>query len=253
MFFLFLYHGNFSFALGHLGPYKIGDVGDDILGMVQCDGIPVIVKQVLANGITAYAILARNDVRIACVGCFKHHMLISDTTRCKKCASFVKHWDTKGGVRHLACKTDGDVAKLEGANAGRAVFAKAAKTPLGAEGLTDNKLLEAVKTRRLGGCVVMNMEDEDFASALKERGMERMVGARSSKLIHELRRQHNNSKCETHCGDRKDDLPHCSDAVGAVVEVLKEPVVVHGTRGAKKQKATVERIVFPHRAANDCS
>jgi len=243
-----------TFALEHLGPYKIGDVGYDILGMVKCDGIPVIVKQVLANGVAACAILARNDVRIACVGCFERDMLISDATRCKKCASFVKHWDTKGGMRRLACKTDGDIAKLEGANAGCAVFAEAAKTPsLRTEGLTDNELLEAVKTRRLGGHVVMNMEDEDCASALKERGMEPMVGARSSKSIHELRRQHNNSECETHCGDKKDNLHHCSDTVGAVVEAPKEPVVIHGTRGAKKQKATVERIVFPHRAANEDS
>jgi len=240
-----------TFALEHLGPCEIGDVDDDILGMVQFDGIPVIVKQVMANGVTAYAVLARNDVRIACVGCFKRDMLIADATRCKKCASFVKHWDTKGGVRRLVCMADGEVAKLESANTGRAVFTEAAKTT--SEGLTDNELLEAVKTRRLGECAVIDMEDEDFASALKQRGMEPMVGARSSKPIHELRRQHNNSDYETCYGDKKDDLPHCSDAVGAVVGVLKEPVVVHGTRGAKKQKATMERIIFPHRAANDHS
>ena len=25
-------------------------------------------------------------------------------TRCKRCASFVKHWDTKEGLRRLQCK-----------------------------------------------------------------------------------------------------------------------------------------------------
>jgi len=107
-----------TFTLGHLGPHEIGDVDDDILGMAQFDGIPVIVKQAMANGVTAFAVLARNDVRIACVGCFKQNVLVSGTTRCKKCASFVKHWDTKGGVRCLLCEPDGNVAKLEGADAG---------------------------------------------------------------------------------------------------------------------------------------
>ena len=38
--------------------------------------------------------LAKNkDVRVACAGCFKRDMRITDTTRCKKRARFVKHWD----------------------------------------------------------------------------------------------------------------------------------------------------------------
>jgi len=60
-----------AFTLEHVGPCETRDVDDDILGMVQFDGIPVIVKPVLANGVAAFAVLARNDVRIARVGCFK--------------------------------------------------------------------------------------------------------------------------------------------------------------------------------------
>jgi len=87
-----------NFSLNHLGPHEINDVHDDTLGMVQFDGVPVVIKQVMANGVTAYAVLARNDVRIVRVGCFKRDKLVSDSTRCKTCASFVKHWDTEGGT-----------------------------------------------------------------------------------------------------------------------------------------------------------
>jgi len=87
-----------AFALEHLGPHEMGGVDDDILGMVQFDGNPVVVKQAMANGVAAFAVLARNNTMIACIGHFKRDMLISDTGQCKNCASFVKHWDTKAGV-----------------------------------------------------------------------------------------------------------------------------------------------------------
>jgi len=116
------------------------------------------------------------------------------------------------------------------------------------EGLVDDELLEAVEARQLGKCVVMNMDDEAFAKAIDAKDFKALIGARPSRLIHELRRQHTNSECETCCRDKKDGMPHCSDAVGADVTVVKEPVVVHGTRGAKRQKqlnATVEHF-FSH-------
>jgi len=102
----------------------------------------------------------------------------------------------------------------------------------------------------------MNMDHEAFAKAIDAKDFKSLIGARPSGLIHELRRQHTNSECETCCGDKKDDVPHCSDAVGADVTVVKERVVVHGTRGAKRQKqlkATLEHVLFPPRAAGDHS
>jgi len=102
----------------------------------------------------------------------------------------------------------------------------------------------------------MNMDHEAFAKAIDAKDLKSLIGAITSGLIHKLRHQHTNSKCETHHGDKKDDMPHCSDAVGADVIVVKEPVVVHGTRGAKRQKqlkATVEHILFPPRGAGDHS
>jgi len=101
----------------------------------------------------------------------------------------------------------------------------------------------------------MNMDDEAFVKAVDVKDFKSLSRAGPSRLIHELRRQHTSSKCETHCGDKKDDMPHCSNAVGDDVTVVKEPVVVHGTRSAKRQKqlkATVEHFFSP-RAVNDCS
>jgi len=254
--------------------------------MVQFDGILVVAKQAMANGVAAFAVLARNDVRIACIGCFKRDMLISDAAGCKKCASFVKHWDAKAGVQRLLCEPDGDAAKLEDAQAGRAAFVEASAAAeldnaapddmatamelsaahktvqeslneaMTLESLTDDELLEAVTARQLGEHVVMNMDDKAFAKAIDAKDFKSLIGARPSRLIHELRRQHTDSECETRCGDKKGDMPRCSDAVGADVTVTKEPVVVHGTRGAKRQKqlkASAEHVLFPPRAAGDCS
>ncbi len=93
-------------TIKHLGPYNISDVDDDILAMVNNKGIPVVIKQEVGDR-TMYAVLAKDkDLRIACAGCFACDMKITDSTRCKKCASFVKHWDVKDGLRRLTCKED---------------------------------------------------------------------------------------------------------------------------------------------------
>ena len=112
-------HGPSPFArnrvvVPHLGPYDVRDVTDDMLGdLVYNQKIPVIIRQIV-GGEYVYAVLANNkDVRIACAGCFTRDMLITDSTRCKKCASFVKHWDFKDGVRRLECKnTSSDINEI---------------------------------------------------------------------------------------------------------------------------------------------
>jgi len=95
-------------TLEHCGPYDVKDVDHDILRAVRFEGVPVIVRQMMPNGVTVYAVLARKDIKIACAGCFKREMLLTDATRCKKCSSFVKHMDMKQGVRRLKCKDDGE-------------------------------------------------------------------------------------------------------------------------------------------------
>jgi len=92
----------------HLGPFDVSDVNNDILGdMVHNKGVPIIVKQTVDNE-TVFAVLAKNkDVRIACAGCFKRDMRITGATGCKKCASFVEHWDTKDGLGRVKCQETG--------------------------------------------------------------------------------------------------------------------------------------------------
>ena len=49
---------------------------------------------------TDYDVIPKNkDLRIVCAGCFRDGMTLADDSRAKKCASFVKHWDTKDGLR----------------------------------------------------------------------------------------------------------------------------------------------------------
>ena len=105
-------------TITHLGPYNVSGVTDDILGdVVYNKGIPIIIKQGVNNE-TVYAVLAKNkDVRIACAGCFKRDMRITDSTRCKKCASHVKHcWDTRAGQRKDEYKDTGSDIKDIAAN-----------------------------------------------------------------------------------------------------------------------------------------
>ena len=90
-------------------------VGD----VVYNQEVPVIIKQTIDNE-TAFTALAKDrNVQIACAGCFKADMRITDSTRCKKCASFVKHWDVKDGQRHGHCKETGFDIKKVAANCDR--------------------------------------------------------------------------------------------------------------------------------------
>jgi len=257
-----------NLALDHLGPYKIKDVNNGVLGMVQFDGAPVVVKQAMANGVADCAVLARKDVRLACVGCFKRDMRIADGTRCKMCSSFVKHWDTKDNVRRLACKINGDVAALESAHAGRAALLEASAAAAemittGIDAFSDEELLNAIKDRDLGECVVGNMGEEALAKAMDNRDFKSLIDARAPRLIHELRRQKANISCDDYFGDKKEGLPHHADAVGAVLDVIHEHVAVrkssrkHGKvsnaeEPTKKQKVNaVEHVSFPPKACND--
>ena len=53
--------------------------------------VPIIIKQTINNKTTFNVLAKDRNVRIAGAGCFKTDMRITDSTRCKKCASFVKH------------------------------------------------------------------------------------------------------------------------------------------------------------------
>jgi len=244
-------------TLEHCGPYDVKDVDHDILRAVRFEGVPVIVRQMMPNGVTVYAVLARKDIKIACVGCFRHDMLITDTTRCKKCSSFVKHMDMKQGVRRLKCKDDGEANHV---TAPDAVEVNPVTKNSILDGLTDNELLDVVKSRQLASYVVEGMNDEELAAAMRARGVEPLIDARPTRLIHELRRQGDKRgvSAEVYYGDKAvAGLPSGRDAVGADLAIVRE--VAHETRLTKKQKTqktkptVVEKIHFDPKAVGDYS
>lgn len=112
-----------ALMIAHPGPHEISDVDDDLLGDLVCThGVPVIIKQNPPNDDEpCHAVLARKDVRIACVGCFDRDMHITDSARHKKCAGFVKHWDAKDGLCRVQCKETGHDIEEVAANCCRVV------------------------------------------------------------------------------------------------------------------------------------
>jgi hypothetical protein len=62
-------------TINHLGPYKVSDIDDDILGdIVYNKKLPIIVKQ-MVGGKEVFAILAKDKgLKIICAGCFNHSM-----------------------------------------------------------------------------------------------------------------------------------------------------------------------------------
>lgn len=226
-------------TITHLGPYEPTEITNEILAMVKYDGVPVVVKQQRCDGVDSYAVLSGKELKVVCVGCFRRDMRITDRTRCKQCASFVKHWDMKDGGRRLECKTDSDSVGLDSSNTRRviiqtegAVVAATALEPAVAE-LTDEELLDAIKERALGEEVVMSMTEEAFAAAAKRKyGVTSFLrDAKLSELIHELRRQTCGSgmDCKAYYSDEKlDDLPHKSDSVATRLE--------YNTKGGDKRK-----------------
>jgi len=130
------------------------------------------------------------------------------------------------------------------------------------DGLTDNELLDAVKSRQLGSYVVEGMCDEELATTMRARGVEPLIDARPTRLIHELRRQGDKRgvSAEVYYGDKTvPGLPSGRDAVGAdlaIVRGCEVAQVAHETRRTKKQKTTkptVEIMHFPPKAVGDYS
>lgn len=123
-------------------------------------------------------------------------------------------------MRRLQCREGGDAERVE---RGDATYTPVVIEPKTKDTITDDEILDVVKDRELGGLVVDNMTDEEFAAAMRRRDVVPLIEARASRLIHELRRQLAKSTCEAYYGDKKDDLPTCSNAVGAVLDVIHEP------------------------------
>ena len=234
----------------HLGPYDVNEVDDDILGgLVYNQEVPIIIKQKTGDGTTVFAVLAKDKgIKIACAGCFHREMKISDSTRCKKCSSFVKHFDTKDGVRRTECKETGSDIKdiAENCRKVKMDFDGEISTKVrNSKTVTDQDILDEVKKRNLAKVITEHMDDESLNSVMMARGIFPIVGARTTRLIHELRRQAENVGVGAYYRDKKKrDLAHCDDAVGASLVVTSRQ-----TRQKKEEVATIK--VFKPKSITD--
>lgn len=255
-------------TIQHLGPYGVSDITDAMLQDLVCrQQMPVIIKQALPQGGVSYAVLATKEVRLVCAGCFKRDMSITDTSRCKKCASFVKHFYTfngkDGSGRRTQCKEDGDIQTLD-ANCTRVVVADAGTDDAGTDDaagalvrlqdISDDDLQEELSRRHLSNdhalalvmkdpdlveSVLENADPDVFAKVLTHKDVFPILGARPSRLIHELFRQASGTDMDTYYMDYTDehpepegsDLPHKSKPV---VGSVTGKVVGIGTRKRKK-------------------
>jgi hypothetical protein len=206
-------------TINHLGPYDVSDIDDDILGdVVYNKRLPVIVKQMVGNE-EVFSVLAKDKgLKIICAGCFNRDMRITNVTRCKKCSSFVKHWDTKDRLRCIQCKetTIRDVA----ANCQPVTM----NFDAGAHALadvSDAELVAKVEKRDLMKCMVERITDGNLMDVMRARGIWPIFDARPTKLIHELRRQAKGVEIQAYYHDEKKvDFPHSSDEVG--VDILEK-------------------------------
>lgn len=258
-------------TIDHLGPYDPKDVSDEMLTMVMGrDGPPIILKQdapTHGGGMRpAYAVLMNKDVRIACVHCFRRDMRVTDSTRVKTCASFVKHWCNKEGKRLMGCKDDGDVNFMD-AICTEVIVDATPKVPepmtdeelmaeVGKRGLkttmTDEELLEEVEERGINPEFTKHhacgLSDDDLAYVFETKGIKPLIDARPNRLIHELKRQSTNTLTEDYyAADKKEGKPHCSEPCGAALVVPDVTV----TRSKRKREAVVAR--YEPKPYNDLS
>ena len=207
-------------TINHLGPYDISDVNDDILGdIVYNKNLPVIIKQKVGDG-DVFAVLAKDKgLKIACVGCFRRDMRITDVTRCKKCSSFTKHWDTKNGLRVMQCKeTTIDAVAANCQQVAMDFQPGQVSDKNKFESVTDAELVRELEQRDLLKHIIEQATDEQLMGVMAARSIWTVYNARPTKLIHELRRQGEGVSIEDYYhNDKKKGEPHSSDEVGADV------------------------------------
>lgn len=98
----------------------------------------------------------------------------------------------------------------------------------GLKGVSDDDLIEEIKTRKLEGCIAEGLDDDALVRTTQARGIWPMFEARPTRLIHELRRQARRVGIETYYLGDKNHGRHCSDRVGADI--------IEGTEGAGKRR-----------------
>lgn len=230
----------------NLGPFNLKDVTRDaVADVVVNKGAPIIVTEgtpiATAVGLEfdtsnpRYAVVASKDLRIICAGCFKDGMTMSDTSRCRTCSSFVRHWDNKAGERKMKCNTDRSIADV-------ALTCPPVELDLTAsihqdvQGITNAELLALIHERGLEEAVIAGTTPKTLSQILCARGIHPIRNGRQAALVHELRRQTCGNYTEAGYYDhpKKKGQPHASDMVGVhILECKKETAKLlrHSTRG----------------------
>lgn len=215
----------------HLGPYEVDDVTVPMLNdLVVRQKVPIIVHQEVQTrgGIneSVYAVLATKDLKIVCSQCFTRDMVITDSSRCKTCSSFVKHWEYRkdSNFRKKGCKEDSMFMTAPGECT--VVTLQKPTSTATPESLTDEDLLEEVHKKLMNDGVfkqtltdkLMDVIDSDvLVKYVKKLGCGRGVlqDARLTDVLFEL-----NRRAVTKLGDdpelyynevKVDGHPHKSD------------------------------------------
>lgn len=231
----------------NLGPFSLKDITRDaVADVVVNKGTPIIVTEGTPTDTVAgiefdtsnprYAVVATKDLKIICAGCFKDGMTMSDTSRCRTCSSFVRHWDNKAGERKMKCNADRSIADVALTCPPVELDLNASICQDNQEGITDDALLTLIHDRGLQEAVIARTEPKKLSKILCARGIHTIRGGRQAALVHELRRQacSNYTEAKYYDQPKKKGQPHASDMVGAQMLECKEEtatLIRHSTRG----------------------
>jgi hypothetical protein len=239
-----------------LGPHTVSAVDDYVRGRIVAQGkVPVILK----DG-QRYAILAPpgKDLRVVCAGCFVPGMSLFDDSKCKKVSLFSQHWDLKKGERKECCKAIGantleacihrldeqGIAMIENIDS---LLEDAARNnnknqPVVADlsSLSSEALVQELASRDALMEAVVQVNTDDLAVVVKERGVKLLYDARFEDLEREMRRVADPCRPTMesfYWKEKTEGMGHVSDEPVATFEDFGKMVT---TRSPSKRKARRE-------------
>ena len=224
-----------------LGPFDIKSLTMAVVAdVVVKQRAPMVVSEVNAVGHTDYAVIANSNVKVVCPGCFKEGMTLMDSSRCRMCSSFVKHWNTKDGERRVKCApTPVHAAVVADAYEGYKVKIRGGGVSNDLTLLSDDAVLAEVEKRQLTKEVVRTADTDVLVDVIYNRSRSLLLhDARTPALMHELRRLEcgNVEYADYYQNPKKRGRPHASDEVR--VEIFQKTADVSETPVTRVTRAT---------------
>lgn len=145
------------------GPFSVDEITDDVRALVETDKIPIVVHD---KGEFAVLAPTGKNLRIICNGCFDNGMSMRDTSKCRKLASHLKHFDLR-----KKCKTGSPLDRLD---ARRPVAHQDFLVPYTAQPLVNVStadLISELKTRRDLIGVGDLLSTDEIVEISKKRGL----------------------------------------------------------------------------------